>query len=343
MAALTAVIGLCAVAFTLWEPASPDSRSSASKTGETVQRPSANWYQSAPYVFVTDRDAPDLGEVLEATGQKAFTLAFVRAPASGGCVPTWGGTDPVSKDTRVAKIIRDLRARGGDVTASFGGGAGIALGLECDSPRATADAYQRVLDKYGIRVIDLDLERKVNQNPAAIANEIGAARILQKENPGLVVSVTLPGTATGVDALGERVLIRARDAGLDVAAYTLMPFDGDFHFAAAQQRALTGFNGQLRKHFGWSADEAWRHTGISQMNGRSTLGEYFSEVDFASNLIFAKEHHMARFTFWSLNRDRECSPPDNNQKLSTTCSSVPQSAYAFTRYGTDFAKWAATR
>ncbi|MEV6104403.1 chitinase [Streptomyces sp. NPDC051940] len=342
LAALTVVIGLCVVAFDPWESASSTSGSSTTLATEDTPQLAA-WHTSAPYVFVTDPKTPDLVEVLEATGQKAFTLAFVRAPASGGCTPTWGGTDPVSKDTRVAAVIRELRAHGGDVAVSFGGGAGTALGLECDSPQATADAYQTVLDKYGIQVVDLDIERTVSQNPAAVANEIGAARILQRENPGLVVTLTVPGTATGVDALGERTLTRARDEGLEVAAYTLMPFDGEFRGAAAQQAALKGFNRQLRTLFGWSAEEAWRHTGISQMNGLTDLGEYFSEVDFASNLIFAKSHHMARFTFWSLNRDRQCTPADNNMQLSTECSSIAQSAYAFTRYSTDFAKWAAAR
>ena len=77
------------------------------------------------------------------------------------------------------------------------------------------------------------------------------------------------------------------------------------------------------------------------MNGEADANEYFSMADFASNLNFAESHHMARYTFWSLNRDRECAVPGNEGQVSTDCSSVSQSAYAFTRYDTEFAEWMA--
>lgn len=302
---------------------------------------SANWYESAPYYFVTDNSAPDLGSVLESTGQKAFVMSFVRAPSSGGCVPTWGGTDPVSTDTRATAIIDEVRAHGGGVSVSVGGGGGVALGQDCDTPQKTAAAYRTVLDKYQVRAIDFDIERGELANPTAVANELGAAQILEQENPGLFVTVTIPSTADGADSHGVQLLEQAEKKHISVAAYTIMPFDDGFHGAAAQQVALNGFNRQLRDVFGWSAGQAWQHEGISQMNGEADAAEYFSETDFASNLKFAETHHMARYTFWSMNRDRECDPPSNMGQVSTDCSSVSQSAYAFTRYDTKFAEWTA--
>ena len=305
----------------------------------TIPMVSANWYESAPYDFVTDAAAPDLGSVMKATGQKAFVMAFIRAPNAGGCVPTWGGTDPVSTDTEVASIIREVRDNGGGVSISVGGGGGIALGQECVTPKATAAVYRTVLDKYHVSAIDFDIERGELENPTAVANEIGAAQILEQETPGLIVTITIPGTTTGIDAYGELLLEQARQKHIAVAAYTIMPFDDDFHGAAAQQVALTDFNAQLKRIFGWSADDAWQHEGVSQMNGEADPAEYFSESDFASNLSFAEKHHMARYTYWSINRDRECSPPGNSGQVSTDCSSVAQSTYAFTRYDTKFAEW----
>jgi chitinase len=52
-----------------------------------------NWYESAPYYSVLDSDAPDLGQVMSATGQKAFDLAFILAD-NGSCEPAWNDTDP---------------------------------------------------------------------------------------------------------------------------------------------------------------------------------------------------------------------------------------------------------
>ncbi len=52
------------------------------------------------------------------------------------------------------------------------------------------------------------------------------------------------------------------------------------------------------------------------MNGRSDTGEYFSQADFQTVLDYATSHHMDRFTFWSLNRDRQCTPADNGGRTS---------------------------
>jgi chitinase len=266
-------------------------------------------------------------------------MAFIRAPNSGGCSATWGGTDPVSSDTQVASIIREVRADGGNVSISVGGGGGIALGQECVSPQATAAVYRSVLEKYQVRALDFDIERAELQNPTAIANEIGAAQILQQEFPGLITTITIPSTLTGVDNYGEQVLQQAEKKQITVAAYTIMPFDDGFHGAAAQQAALTDFNSQLRQVFGWSAYKAWEHEGISQMNGEADATEYFNETDFESNLKFAEANHMARYTYWSINRDRQCTPAGNHGQVSTDCSSVSQSSYAFAKFDAEFAEW----
>ena len=55
----------------------------------------AGWYESAPYYSTLDSAAPDLGQVMAATGQKAFDMAFILA-SGGSCAPAWDGTDPVS-------------------------------------------------------------------------------------------------------------------------------------------------------------------------------------------------------------------------------------------------------
>src|SRR2546423_1961919 len=85
-----------------------------------------NWYGAAPYVMPLDNDPPDLGPVMDATGQKSFMLAFVLAPNGGGCTPTWDGTAPLS-DSTVASVISKVRAKGGDVSVSIGGVGGPQL------------------------------------------------------------------------------------------------------------------------------------------------------------------------------------------------------------------------
>ncbi|HLZ55376.1 MAG TPA: carbohydrate-binding protein, partial [Ktedonosporobacter sp.] len=79
------------------------------------------------------------------------------------------------------------------------------------------------------------------------------------------------------------------------------------------------------------------HEGIAGMNGRTDSAEYFYQADFNTVLSFAESNHLARFTFWSVNRDRQCNPPDNNGTLSGTCSSVPQGDWDFTKIIVQFA------
>lgn len=173
---------------------------------------SSNWYASAPYLMPEDNSAPDAGTVMDATGQKAFQLAFILD--SGGCTPAWGGTSSIDTDTTIPAVIQEIRARGGDVSVSFGGYGGNKLGQDCGTPEATAAAEQKVITKYGLHAIDFDLEEPEYENSAAIHNEIGAAKILQANNPGLYISITTAGTTAGTGWFGTQMLNEAKSQGV---------------------------------------------------------------------------------------------------------------------------------
>jgi chitinase len=297
---------------------------------------SSNWYASAPYLMPLDNNPPDPVAVMNATGQKAFQLAFVLAPNAGGCTPTWGGTNPVSSDTTVANMISNIRNNGGDVSVSIGGYGGTKLGQTCGTAAATAAAYQQVISKYSLKAIDFDLEEPEYENTAAVANEVGAAQILQRNNSGLYVSITTAGTSAGTGWFGSQMLLEAKSLGFTPNNYSIMPFDGGFNGAASQDAALDAFHSLLMSTFGWDSATAYGHEGISQMNGRSDSGEYFQPADFQTTLNYATSHGMARYTFWSVNRDRQCADP-NQSTTSGTCSSVPQTDWQFTKYTAQFA------
>src|SRR5215469_9889253 len=295
-----------------------------------------NWYESAPYYSTLDSSGPNLGQVMSATGQKAFDMAFILANG-GSCAPAWDGTDPVSSDTAVSAVINQVRAAGGDVIVSAGGYNGTKLGQVCGSAATTAAGYQQVISAYGLHAFDFDLEEPEIENSTAIANELGAAQILQRNNPGLFVSVTIPSTTTGANYFGGLLLDEAKTLGFTPNDYTIMPFDGGFSGGSSQVTALQDFNAQLVSTFGWSSSVAYAHEGFSGMNGRTDDAEYFYQSDFQTVLSFAQSSGLGRFTFWSVNRDRECNPPDNNGALSSECSSVPQNSWDFTAYTVAFA------
>ena len=237
------------------------------------------WYAQAPYVMPTDNNPPNLPAVMAATGEKAFMLAFILADGSS-CDAAWGGTAPVTSDTTVAGVINGVRSAGGDVSVSIGGYGGTKLGQVCSSAATTAAAYQAVITKYALKAIDFDLEEPEYENTTAVNNEVGAAQILQRNNSGLYVSITVPGTTSGTGYFGQNVLNTAKGLGFTPNNYSIMPFDGGFSGASSQQAALTSFNGLLTTTFGWTAANAWAHEGVSQMNGRSDTGEVFTQADF---------------------------------------------------------------
>ncbi|WP_354637480.1 chitinase [Kitasatospora camelliae] len=308
--------------------------------GDALASPSAaaplgsNWYASAPYLMPEDNSPPDVAAVMDATGQKAFQLAFILD--SGGCNPAWGGTSSIDTDTAMPAVIQKIRAKGGDVSVSVGGYGGNKLGQGCGTPEATAAGYQKVITKYQLKAIDFDLEEPEYENAAAIHNEIGAARILQQNNPGLYISITTAGTNAGTGWFGTQMLNEAKSQGFTPNNYSIMPFDGGFNGAAAQTDALVKFNKILQTTFGWDEATAYAHEGVSLMNGRTDVAEYFRQADFQTVLDFATAHKLARYTYWSVNRDRQCAGTVD-PGLSGSCSSVAQNDWDFTKFTVKFA------
>jgi chitinase len=292
-----------------------------------------NWYASAPYLMPESNNPPNPTTVMAATGQKAFQLAFILAPNGGGCTPTWDGTSPISSDTVAGNVINQIRGAGGDVSVSVGGYGGTKLGQTCGDVASTAAAYQQVVDKYGLKAIDFDLEEPEYENDAAVANELGAAKTLQQNNAGLYISVTMPGTAAGTGWFGTQLLDKAKAIGFTPNNFSIMPFDGGFNGASAQTSALEAFHGLLTSHMGWDSTTAYNHEGFSGMNGKSDASEFFYQADFQTVLNYATSHGLARFTFWSVNRDRACGSSTDNG----VCSNVPQNDWDFTKFTTQFA------
>ncbi|TMM36143.1 MAG: hypothetical protein E6F99_17080 [Actinobacteria bacterium] len=203
----------------------------------------------------------------------------------------------------------------------------------CGTASATAAAYQQVISKYSLKAVDFDLEEPEYENTAAINNELGAAQILQRNNPGLYVSITTAGTASGTGFFGQNVLNTAKSLGFTPNNYAIMPFDGGFNGGSSQTAALEQFHGLLMNTFGWSSATAYNHEGVSMMNGKSDAGEMFTQADFQTVLSYATGHGLTRYTFWSVNRDRPCVNTNDNG----ICSNTSQQPWDFTKFTARFA------
>lgn len=109
--------------------------------------------------------------------------------------------------------IDALRAAGGDVKISFGGASGIEPAQACTSADALATEYGAVVDAYGLKYVDFDIEGSAVAEPASIALRSQALVKLQQSHPGLRISLTPPVLPTGLDANGLNVVNAAKNAG----------------------------------------------------------------------------------------------------------------------------------
>ena len=286
-------------------------------------QPSGPW--TAPYYYL-DADGPPPAQIMAATGVRRFTLAFIQS--DGSCNPAWQGQDPLASNPEQA-VIRSIRAAGGDVAVSFGGMGGTKLGVTCATPAALAAAYQKVIDAYRLHAVDMDIEDTEISAAAVRQRVISALVILGRRDPGLMISVTIGAEPTGPDDAGRDLIMRAAADGLRVDAWTIMPFDFSARVPSmgrASVQAAEALKNDLMSAFHESASAAYRTMGISSMNGRTDTGEIVRVTDFETILSYAQAHHLARFAFWSVNRDRPCAP----DSTADSCSGIDQAPYAFT-------------
>ncbi|MEV7781576.1 glycosyl hydrolase family 18 protein [Kitasatospora sp. NPDC088351] len=284
---------------------------------------------NAASVYLGWGDAPDPVAVMKATGLRQFALSYVLS--GGACDPKWDGSRALTGGTDEAKI-KQIRAAGGDVLASFGGWDGAKLGERCTTAAELAAAYQKVVDAYGLKAVDIDIESTELSTPEVRKRVVDALKTLKAKNTGLRVFLSFAVDPTGPDKDGADLIALAAKAGLEVDGWTAMPFDFTGHdgtMAAATTTAVTGLQQAVAAAYGWDADKAWRHTGLSSMNGRTDQkGEQLSPADFRTIRDFAATHHLARFGYWAVNRDRPCTGGAYDP---ATCSGVQQAAYDFTR------------
>ncbi|MYW68573.1 chitinase [Streptomyces sp. SID8379] len=278
----------------------------------------------APYLYNGWGNPPSPTTIMNATGVKWFTLAFVLS--NGTCNPQWDGGRPLTGGVD-QQTINTVRANGGDVVPSFGGYSGNKLESSCTSAGALAGAYQKVIDAYGLKAIDIDLEADAYSNGTVQQRTVDALKTVKANNPGIKVYVTI---GTGQSGPDTSLINRAANSGLTVDSWTIMPFD----FGGAGQnmgtlttKAAEGLKNALKSAYGYSDDQAYRGMGISSMNGITDDNETVTPADFQTILGYAQQHHLARLTFWSANRDRPCSGGYPNDD---TCSGVSQSAWQFT-------------
>ncbi|MFI1068394.1 alpha-galactosidase [Streptomyces puniciscabiei] len=287
----------------------------------------------APYEYLGWGDPPDPAKVMSATGVTWFTLAFVLS--DGTCNPKWDGSRPLTGGSDQSAVDR-IRSAGGDVIVSVGGWSGAKLGERCSSAAQLAAAYQKVVSAYRLRAIDIDIENTEWSNATVRQRVVDALKTLKANNPGLKTVITFGTTTTGPDATGVDMIKRAARSGLANDVWCVMPFDfggGTTNMGALTTQAMEGLKARVKAAYGYDDATAYAHIGLSSMNGKTDdSGERVRVADFKTMLAYARQHHIARLTFWSANRDRPCGSGTGGD----SCSGVPQQPYDYLKVFTQY-------
>ncbi|AHH94555.1 chitinase [Kutzneria albida] len=312
-------------ALQLWDCTGSANQQWQPPSGTTPPPSGSSGMAVAPYYYNGWGSPPDPRTIMSATGVKWFTMAFVLS--NGYCAPAWDGGRPLTGGVDQG-TVNAVRSAGGDVLPSFGGASGTNLESSCGSANELAGAYQKVINAYGLKAIDIDIEGGTYNNGTIQQRVIDALKIVRANNPGITEYVTFPSDQGGPDG---SMIGRAAASGLTVDGWTIMPFDfggAGQNMATLTQRAAEGLKNTVRDAYGYTDDQAYRHSGISSMNGITDNNENVSPDNFRAILGYAQHHHLARLTFWSVNRDRPCGGSYPNDD---TCSGVGQQAWDFTR------------
>ena len=109
----------------------------------------------APYIYLSPWGPYDVDSNRAVTGVKLWSLAFIIGDGNGN--PSWGGSESI-RNSFYSNFIGNVRAKGGDVIVSFGGGYGNELAVVTWDLNTLVSKYQQVIDQYALTYIDIDVE-----------------------------------------------------------------------------------------------------------------------------------------------------------------------------------------
>ena len=255
----------------------------------------------APYIYSGVSGKKDPVKVMQTTGVQAFTLAFILN--KGTCSPVWdSGT---LNDSGKQKMITAIRGAGGDVVVSFGGYSGNKLANSCSNETKLAAAYQKVIDLYKLKAIDIDLEAgEVSQSKKVLK----ALKIVKQKNSGISTILTLGTGKNGLEGDEASIPAQAAAIGSPVDNWTIMPFDfsdndSGLDHGKATVSASEGLHKQLKSAIGGSDASIYAKQGISSMNGKTDTNGNVTVANFNTMLSYVQQHGLTRFTYWELSRD----------------------------------------
>jgi len=301
----------------------------------------------APY-FQTYKPG-DPAEQAAASGARYLTMAFLQTPVAGSCEATWDGDPnrPISP-AQYGDSIKRLRAMGGDVIASYGGGDASGHGTDiadsCTDVDKIAENFEKVITTYDITRIDLDVEGPMQKNLAGVDRRNKAIAKVEKwaaaNHRVIQFDYTVPTDVIGITQGSRDMLANAKANGAEIHIVNIMTFDyyddKPHQMADDTKTAATLLLADLRAlHPGTPDAKLWQQVGIIEMVGVDDYGsggetgplEIFTPRDAVDVTVWSWLHDIGSLSFWALGRDSGSCPGQH----SDACSGVQQADWQYTR------------
>ena len=281
----------------------------------------------APYAFIP-KGYINISNCFAETGQRYYTLAFIISDHEG--YPAWTGNRDLRVSTKYyADQIAEIRARGGDVLISFGGADGPELALNTPKFRELQKKYQSVIDAYRLTWMDFDIEGKALKNVEANHRRDKTLVRLQRKNPGLKISFTLPVNPTGMEPESLVMLRDAKAQGLKIESVDIMTMDYGKSISHGKKMGDLAVAAAMASHRQTTEIDPSIKIGICPMIGQNDeKSEIFTLDDAHEVMNFASQTSWVRsVAFWSSNRDR----PKGPGKGGNHSSGIDQKQWDFTK------------
>lgn len=283
----------------------------------------------APYTDILQWPIIDLLSIVNKTGQKFYTLAFIVADTNN--LPSWGGIVPLS-DQYFLDTILSLRLLGGDVIISFGGANGQELAQVINNPISLAQAYQSVIDMYQLKWIDFDIEGAAVNDKISIDIRNKALSIIRANNPGIIISYTLPVLPTGLTLDGTNLLANIKTNNLQVDVINAMSMDFGSSVAPNAGTLMGKYviNSATNTYAQVQSVGLTSKIGITPMIGVNDVSEEIFTLASANQVLtFANvTPYIRELSFWSVNRDN--SSEGVLKWASSASSGIKQNPFDFT-------------
>jgi len=302
----------------------------------------------SPYVDMTLFPQFDFAGAGGVGGIDDVTLGFITANSQGQAA--WGGFDAYSINGgsllyQINDQITAMHSAGIDPIVSFGGAAGQELALTTATSSELAAKYTSVMNAYGIRKLDFDIEGAALGDVASLTRRSQAIAMMQAtgiaSGAPVEVSFTLPVMPTGLTADGLRLVQNAVANGVDVGHVNVMAMDyydpslpyagkmGDYAIQAA-----TAVHNQLVPLYPTKTDaQIWAMVDVTPMIGvNDDPAEIFTLANAQQLTTFAEQKGLGGLHMWSANRDF----PGPLGVLSNTSSGVAQNPWEFSHTFEEF-------